>query len=161
MTYPDLQRFFGDRAGSVTLAETRDAVIRIRSRKGMVLDPEDPESRTAGSFFRNPVVTPDEHLAAEAKARGLGVLDASQTVPRYDADRGKVKIPAAWLIEHAGFRKGYGKDGVFISSRHALALTARRGATAAGVLNLASEIRGRVAEVFGIRLELEPVLAGF
>ena len=70
-------------------------------------------------------------------------------------------MPAAWLIERAGFQKGYGRDGVFISSRHALALTTRPGATAAGVLDLASEIRDRVAEVFGILLELEPVLAGF
>jgi UDP-N-acetylmuramate dehydrogenase len=161
VTYPDVESIFGGRAEAVSPWEVRQAVLLIRQSKGMLLDPSDPESRTAGSFFKNPVITEETLRDVEAAARRLGLLAESQGLPQFRTAEGTCKIPAAWLIERTGIRKGYGTGNVSISSRHALAIVTRPGATAAEVLAFAQQIRGRVEAVFGITLELEPVCAGF
>lgn len=132
----------GERA---PLAEVRAAVLELRATKGMVIDPADHDTWSAGSFFTNPIV--------EAEAVPAGA-------PSYDQGDGTVKTSAAWLIEHAGFARGYGHDRVAISTRHSLALTNRGGATTADLLALAREIRDGVEREFGIELTPEPVLLG-
>jgi UDP-N-acetylmuramate dehydrogenase len=140
----------GERAG---VTDVRSAVLKIRARKGMVLNPGDPDTRSAGSFFTNPVLDA-ERFAQLAAA-------AAVPVPRFDAGEGKVKVPAAWLIEHAGFAKGYGAPGpARVSSKHTLALINAGGATTADVLGLAREIRDGVRAAFGVTLEPEPTLVG-
>lgn len=131
----------------VELAAVRDAVLTLRRGKGMVLDPEDHDTWSAGSFFTNPV------------------LDASDAelpdgAPRWAQPGGAVKTSAAWLIEHAGFGRGYGNDRVSLSGKHTLALTNRGSARTADLLELAREIRDGVREKFGITLTNEPVLVG-
>ena len=125
--------------------EVREAVLDLRRRKAMVLDPEDHDTWSTGSFFTNPVVPAD------------AVPDGAPTWSQPD---GLVKTSAAWLIEQAGFTKGYGTDRVRLSSRHTLALTNRGGATTAELLDLAREIQVGVQERFGITLVNEPVLVG-
>jgi UDP-N-acetylmuramate dehydrogenase len=139
----------GERAG---VGEVRSGVLKIRARKGMLLNPGDPDSRSAGSFFTNPV------LGAEQFAR---VADAAAgPVPRFDAADG-IKVSAAWLIEHAGFGKGYGApQRARISSKHTLALVNAGGATTEDMLALAREIRAGVRAAFGVTLEPEPTLVG-
>lgn len=153
LRYGDLQRAFpaGSQPG---LAEVADAVRMIRRNKGMLLVDGDPDCRSAGSFFKNPVVS------IEHADRIEGI--SSKELPRFAAaDAGNVKIPAAWLIEQAGFSKGYAKGTAAISSRHTLALINRGGATANDVLALADVIRSAVNARFGIVLEMEPVMLGF
>jgi UDP-N-acetylmuramate dehydrogenase len=151
LTYADLQRAFA-RDAQPGLTEVSDAVRRIRQAKGMLLVEGDPDCRSAGSFFKNPVIG-EEQAARVAEISG-------NEPPRYPV-YGKVKVPAAWLIEQAGFPKGYSLGNAGISSRHTLALINRGGATAREVLALAERIRGEVRERFGISLETEPVLVGF
>ncbi len=144
----------GERAGT---GEVRSAVLKIRARKGMVLSPGDPDSRSAGSFFTNPVLSAAQLAQVEAAARDAG---AGQ-VPRFDAGDGLVKVPAAWLIEQAGFGKGHGGPGpARVSSKHTLALVNAGGATTADLLALAREIREGVRAAFGVTLEPEPILIG-
>lgn len=153
LRYAELQRAFP--AGvRPALAEVAAAVRTIRRGKGMVLVEGDPDCRSAGSFFKNPVVAA-ERVSAIAAAAGKEPPQFASGVP------GEAKLPAAWLIEQAGFRRGYERGAAGISSRHTLALINRGGATAADVLALAEEIRDGVAERFGVRLEMEPVLLGF
>jgi UDP-N-acetylmuramate dehydrogenase len=147
--------------GRVPLDDARRAVLGLRARKGMVLDPADPDTRSAGSFFTNPVLSEARFAAVEDAARAR--CGPGTHVPRFPADDGQVKVPAAWLIEHAGFRKGYrgedaGGEGARISTKHTLALVNCGGTTTAGLLALAREIRGGVREAFGIDLSAEPVL---
>ena len=131
----------------------RNTVLELRRRKSMVLDPTDPNGRSVGSFFMNPVLSADafDRLVHRWGAAGEG--DGSPTFP---AD-GRVKVPAAWLIEHAGFGRGYRRGGVGISTRHALALV-NHGGTTAELLALAEAIERAVYERFGVRLEREPVV---
>ena len=144
----------GEQAGA---GEVRAAVLKIRARKGMVLNPGDPDTRSAGSFFTNPVLTAGELARVEAAAAAHG---AGQ-VPRFDAGDGLVKVPAAWLIEHAGFPKGYGAPGpARVSSKHTLALVNAGGATTADLLALAREIVSGVHARFGLTLAPEPTLVG-
>jgi UDP-N-acetylmuramate dehydrogenase len=150
--YPDLKNFFSDRSDKPTLAEVRKAVIEIRSRKGMVIRPGDPDCRSAGSFFKNPIIS-QEVLARLER-------EAAEVPPSFPAADGNVKIPAAWLIERAGFQKGYVKGWAGISSKHTLAIINRGGATADEVLALVNEIRIRVQEKFGIQLLPEPIFVG-
>lgn len=155
IVYPDVKRELAERresAGEPTLAEVAEAVRRIRRTKGMLLVAGDPDCRSAGSFFKNPVIA--EEYFREIAARGA-------TPPRYPAGPGMAKVPAAWLIEQSGFRKGYALGAAGISSRHTLALVNRGGATAAEILALAQQISERVEERFRIRLEMEPVKVGF
>ncbi|PYS04292.1 MAG: UDP-N-acetylenolpyruvoylglucosamine reductase [Acidobacteria bacterium] len=151
--YPELQREFEGKTANPTLAEVRDAVRRIRGRKAMLLVEGDPDCRSAGSFFKNPMVT-------EEKFADLQSI-AGPNVPRYPASGGKVKTAAAWLIEHAGFSKGYSVGPVGLSTKHTLALVNKGGATAADVVRLARQIRSGVRDRFGIELVPEPVLLGF
>jgi UDP-N-acetylmuramate dehydrogenase len=150
--YSDLQREFEDQPSPPTLAEVRSAVRRIRARKAMLLVPGDPDCRSAGSFFKNPIIS--EQQFAELQTR------AGSNVPRYPASPGKVKTAAAWLIEQAGFSKGYSIGPVGLSTKHTLALVNKGGAKAEDVLRLARGIRARVDEKFGIRLTPEPVFLG-
>ena len=145
--YAELARALGVEVGDrAPLKRTRDAVVDLRTGKGMVLDPDDRDTWSVGSFFTNPVVS------AEFWA-GLG-LDA----PHWLGDDGTVKIPAAWLIERAGFGKGFAGDGVSISTKHTLALTNRGTGSTAALLDLARTIRDGVRDRFGIELHPEPVL---
>ncbi|WP_018347607.1 UDP-N-acetylmuramate dehydrogenase [Longispora albida] len=140
--YAELARALGVEAGErVPLEAVRPAVLKLRAGKGMVLDPADPDTYSAGSFFTNPIV----HSAPEGS-------------PHWPHDGGMVKVSAAWLIENAGFPKGYRKGGVGISTKHTLALTNRGEGTAAELLALAEEIEAGVRARFGIDLHPEPVL---
>jgi UDP-N-acetylmuramate dehydrogenase len=157
LRYAELVRQFAERGVTdPTVAEVRNVVIEIRRRKSMVLDAADPNSRSAGSFFVNPVVTTDEFAVVESVAAELGL----GSVPRFPAGEGSVKVPAAWLIESDGFSKGYTRGRAAISSRHALALVNRGGASADEVVSLAREIRDRVRERFHVSLRPEPVFIG-
>jgi UDP-N-acetylmuramate dehydrogenase len=152
----------GARAG---VGEVRSGVLKIRSRKGMVLNPGDPDSRSAGSFFTNPVLDAEQFARVQSAAAGApgaaGATGAPGPVPRFDAGDGLVKVPAAWLIEHAGFGKGYGAPGpARVSSKHTLALINAGGATTADLLALAREIRDGVRAAFGVTLDPEPILVG-
>ena len=142
--YAELARQLGVEAGDrVPLEQARDTVLKLRAGKGMVLDPDDRDTWSVGSFFTNPVLP--ELPRAE--------------MPHWPAGDGRVKIPAAWLIEHAGFGKGFTLDGrVAISSKHTLALTNRGGGTTEGLLRLARTIRDGVRDSFGVELHPEPVL---
>ena len=159
--YAELARALGvAEGGRAPLAAVRSAVLDLRRGKGMVLDPDDPDTRSVGSFFLNPVIDHGHLAAVERAARavvGPGVL-----VPRWPAGDVGVKLPAAWLIEQAGFQKGYPAAGTEarISSKHTLALVNPGGATAASLLALAREIREGVREAFGVELASEPVLVG-
>ena len=148
--YAELAHTIGVEAGRrAPLAEVRRAVLGLRAGKGMVLDPADHDTWSAGSFFTNPHLTPEEADALPADA------------PRWPQPDGTVKSSAAWLIERAGFDKGYGLGGrVSLSTKHTLALTNRGSATTGELLALARAVRDGVERAFGVRLVNEPVLVG-
>lgn len=150
VVYKDLVEHFAGR--EPTLAETRDAVLAIRRSKSMVIDTNDPNSRSAGSFFKNPIVPRPvyEKIAA-----------ALPNAPSFPVDADHVKIPAAWLIENSGFRKGFAHGNAGISSKHTLALINRGGASAAEVIELKEMIQRTVAAKFAIDLTPEPIMVGF
>jgi UDP-N-acetylmuramate dehydrogenase len=156
LSYADLQKYFVGRDNAPTIGEVRKAVLEIRSSKGMLITPGDPDSRSAGSFFKNPVLTTAQfdHLVRSAQERNL-------QVPSYPALSQQKKISAAWLVENSGFAKGYVKGRAGISSKHALALVNCGNATAAEITALRDEIQQRVEKQWGIKLEPEPVLVGF
>jgi UDP-N-acetylmuramate dehydrogenase len=159
--YAELAAILGVSPGDqVDSTEARAAVIELRQRKGMVIDPSDPDTRSAGSFFVNPVLDAAALARVEAEARARGGPDAR--VPRFAVDGdGLVKVPAAWLIEQAGFGKGYNPgDGARISAKHTLALVNAGSASTAALLALAGEIRDGVRDAFGVSLVPEPVLVG-
>ncbi len=144
--YAELARALGIEPGQrASAADVRRAVLDLRTGKGMVLDPADHDTWSAGSFFTNPVLDPDR---------------VPEGAPAWPQPDGSVKTSAAWLIERAGFGKGYGEGPVRLSDKHTLALTNRGGASTADLLDLAREIRDGVEERFGIRLVNEPVLVG-
>jgi len=156
--YGELARTVGAEAGQrVPAAELRDAVLGLRRGKGMVLDPDDPDTRSAGSFFTNPIL--GDAAFAAFRERVAARLGADVEPPVYDAGPGRSKTSAAWLIDRAGFEKGHARPGAAISSKHTLALTTR-GGDAADLLALAREVAGGVQEAFGIALHPEPVLVG-
>jgi len=151
LRYAELaERFKWKRA---TLKKVAEAVREIRRGKGMVIDPTDADSRSAGSFFKNPIL-PGAMIVSIAEAAGMD----ESAVPQWPAESGMVKVPAAWLLEKAGFVKGYGSGPVRISSKHTLALTNRGGATFADVAAMQDEIVAGVFDKFGVRLEREPVV---
>jgi UDP-N-acetylmuramate dehydrogenase len=157
--YAELASSLGVGTGQrAPLGEVRAAVLGLRRGKAMVLDPADPDTRSAGSFFTNPVLGRAQVVACEEAVRRR--LGPEATFPRFAAPGGGVKVPAAWLIEHAGFGKGYAAWGARISSRHTLALTNPGGATTAGLIALARDIRNSVHDAFGVTLVPEPVLVG-
>ena len=156
LKYADLKKYFAGWSESPTLAQIRDAVRTIRATKGMLISPGDEDCRSAGSFFKNPVLSDAQfrELAARAEAKGL-------QVPSYPALDAMKKVSAAWLVEHSGFTKGYGSGSVGISRKHALAIVNRGEATAADVQALKEQIQQRVEDIWGIHLEPEPVFVGF
>jgi UDP-N-acetylmuramate dehydrogenase len=140
--YAELARTLGVQIGQpAPLADARAAVLQLRRGKGMVLDPADPDSRSAGSFFTNPVVP------AERAVPGC---------PSWPAGDGRVKLSAAWLVQSAGFGRGTRAGRVGTSSRHSLALTTEPGATAAELLAFAERVVTAVREQFGVTLVMEP-----
>lgn len=155
LAYADLKRHFEGRETRPNLAETREAIRHIRALKGMLIVPGDPDCRSAGSFFKNPVLSEQQHEELKARARSRGFA-----LPSYPALATRKKVSAAWLVEHSGFARGYGFGHVGISSKHALAIVNRGGATAAEVIALKDEIQQRVEELWGVVLEPEPVFVG-
>lgn len=155
IAYADLKRHFEGRETSPDLAETREAVRHIRALKGMLIVPGDPDSQSAGSFFKNPVLTEDQHEALRQRAAARGL-----TLPSYPALETRKKVSAAWLVERSGFARGFGSGQVGISSKHALAIVNRGGATAADVIAFEQQIQQRVEEIWGVHLEPEPVMVG-
>lgn len=155
IVYKDLIEHFGDRRPS--LPGTRDAVLNIRRAKSMVIDVGDPNSRSAGSFFKNPVVKAEEFARVEAVAErsGLG------KVPSFPAGDGLIKIPAAWLIEKCGYSKGFEYGPAGLSTKHTLALINRGGARATDIIALKDLIQAKVNNEFSIDLQTEPIFVGF
>lgn len=156
IVYGDLKRHFNSTHSNdrhPELIEVREGVLGIRRAKGMVLDENDPDSHSAGSFFKNPVVTIGMY---ERIAAGSAV-----PVPHFDAGEGKVKLAAAWLIEASGIARGFALGPVAISNKHTLALINRGGATSADVMRLKEFVQRRVHERFGVELRPEPVMLGF
>jgi UDP-N-acetylmuramate dehydrogenase len=153
LTYPDVANYFKQRAiMSPGLDDVREAVIAIRRRKGMVIEAGDPDTRSVGSFFVNPLVPLDVHRS---------LVSAFGEVPSFPAGPGLVKVPAAWLIERAGIARGFAQGAAAVSSKHPLALVTRPGARASDVVDLAVHIKRTVADRFGIALRPEPMLVGF
>jgi UDP-N-acetylmuramate dehydrogenase len=157
--YAETARALGVEPGDrVPLDRARETVLALRAGKGMVLDPADHDTWSAGSFFTNPVLGSAQH--AEFLVRVKERLGAEVVPPAYPADADHVKVSAAWLIDHAGFTKGYGAGPARISSKHTLALTNRGAATTEDLLTLAREVRDGVHDAFGVTLVNEPVLVG-
>lgn len=156
--HPQLARALGLEIGtSAPLEAVRDAVVGLRRGKGMILDPADPDSISAGSFFKNPVLDPAAFARLEARAARRG---ASDPPPRFPLPSGGVKTSAAWLVERAGFARGRRVGRVGISSKHPLALVNLGGASSTELLALAREIAAGVQAAFGIGLVPEPLLVG-
>ena len=156
LAYADLRAHFAAYRQIPSLTEVAEAVRGIRKAKGMVLVEGDPDCRSAGSFFKNPSVA----LHVAERVRQIAA-NAGATVRTFPGERGLVKIPAAWLIEQAGFSKGYALGAAGISTKHTLALVNRGGATAKSILDLAEKIQAAVEARFGIQLEMEPERIGF
>jgi len=155
IVYRDLQNYFGD--AKPNLEETRRAVLKIRAEKSMVIDATDPNSQSAGSFFKNPIITKRKFADIKEHAEKLGI----KSVPSFKIDEGNLKIPAAWLIEKSGFEKGYEYGRVGISTKHALGIINRGGATAEEVMILKDVIQAKVKETFDVELKPEPIFVGF
>ncbi|HSP33849.1 MAG TPA: UDP-N-acetylmuramate dehydrogenase [Thermoanaerobaculia bacterium] len=146
--YPELRKYLEERGESLTDVKTvRNSVIAIRKRKGMVIDPRDPDTRSDGSFFMNPVISAAEYERFAARADGA---------PHFPASAGTVKLSAAWLIEHAGFTRGFVHGNVGLSSKHTLAVINRGGGTAREVRELVAMVQQSVREKFGIEIHPEP-----
>jgi UDP-N-acetylmuramate dehydrogenase len=154
--YTDIKNYFAGWSMKPSLADTRQAVRQIRASKAMLITPGDEDCRSAGSFFKNPVLSDEQftELSNRAEAKGL-------QIPSYPALQAQRKISAAWLVEQAGFSKGYGNGRVGISRKHALAIVNRGDATAVEVVALEEQIRQRVEDIWDLRLEPEPVFVGF
>ncbi|EYT84543.1 UDP-N-acetylmuramate dehydrogenase [Streptomyces sp. NPDC003703] len=159
LRYAETARALGVSAGDrVPLERARETVLKLRAGKGMVLDPEDHDTWSAGSFFTNPILTDTEFGAFRARVRERLGEDAEP--PAYPAGEGRTKTSAAWLIDRAGFAKGYGTGPARISTKHTLALTNRGGASTKDLLDLAREVVAGVREAFGVTLVNEPVTVG-
>lgn len=150
IVYADLKNYFGDK--QATLAKTRKAVLQIRAAKSMVIDASDINTRSAGSFFKNPIVSKEKFARMCARF--------GATIPSYSVDDATLKIPAAWLIEKSGFQKGYVKGNVGLSAKHTLAIVNLNNAAAKDVLALKEEIQTQVKKRFGIELQPEPIFVG-
>lgn len=159
IVYRDLLEFFGERVP--TLQQTREAVLKIRRAKSMVIDTSDPNSKSAGSFFKNPIVGAREFAEIEARAKRFGIVGEDETFPKFAAGENSLKIPAAWLIERAGFEKGFRRGRVGLSRNHTLAIVNYDGAAARDVLDLMKLIQSKVKEKFGVELKPEPIFVGF
>lgn len=156
VAYGDLKKHFAGLDRKPTVVEVREAVLEIRASKAMLIRPGDEDSRSAGSFFKNPVLSAAEFEALRQRAMARGL-----EIPSYPALEARRKVSAAWLVEQSGFPKGYTQGHVGISRKHALAIVNRGGATAAEILAFADGIREQVREQWEIALEMEPVMVGF
>jgi UDP-N-acetylmuramate dehydrogenase len=156
--YADLKKFFAASSENPALQQVRDAVRSIRQSKAMLLVSGDEDCRSAGSFFKNPIVSAAEAERVQALAEKL---TPGKTLPRYPAADGQVKLAAAWLVEQSGFSKGYSLGPVGISRKHTLAIVNRGGATAKDIVSLKDEIQKKVFDVWGLTLHPEPVFVGF
>jgi UDP-N-acetylmuramate dehydrogenase len=157
--YADLKKFFATSlVSNPNLQQVRDAVRSIRQSKAMLLVEGDEDCRSAGSFFKNPVVSQAQadRVQALAERRVPG-----KSLPKFPAADGHVKLAAAWLVEQAGFHKGYSRGPVGISRKHTLAIVNRGGASAKDVLGMKDEVVNKVMDVWGVRLQPEPVFVGF
>jgi len=157
LKYAELQKALPDHP-SPTLDVVRETVIALRRKKSMVLDAFDPNRRSAGSFFTNPIVSSETAERVVARALAAGIVKAPSEVPRWPEKDGRVKLAAGWLIERAGVVKGTRVGNVGISTAHALALVHHGGGTTTELLALADDVRRKVREAFGVELEREPVL---
>jgi UDP-N-acetylmuramate dehydrogenase len=158
--YPELQRYLVDLGiDQPRVADVRDAVLAIRRRKAMVIDPRDSDSRSVGSFFVNPTLTQGEFEAIKQRLATLGA--GGDALPAFPASDGRIKLSAAWLIERAGIKRGYTHGNVGTSTKHALAIVNRGGGTAGEVVELKELIQKRVREASGVELKPEPVFVGF
>ena len=155
IAYTDLKKYFAGWSEKPTLANVRDAVRKIRAGKGMLITAGDEDCRSAGSFFKNPILSADQYQALTARAAAKNLQ-----IPSYPALDAQKKISAAWLVEHSGFSRGYGDGPVGISRKHALAIVNRGNATAADILSFKNDIQQRVEEIWGVSLEPEPVFVG-
>jgi UDP-N-acetylmuramate dehydrogenase len=155
IVYRDLINYFGDTKPD--LKELRNAVLKIRVEKSMVIRANDPNSRSAGSFFKNPIVAKEKLTELEKRAALLGI----ESIPHFKVDESYVKIPAAWLIEKSGFQKGYEYGAAGLSTRHTLAIINRGNATANDILKLKEKIQFSVREKFNVELMPEPIFVGF
>jgi UDP-N-acetylmuramate dehydrogenase len=156
IAYADLKKYFAGWSEKPKLATVRDAVRKIRAGKGMLITDGDDDCRSAGSFFKNPILSANQYQALTARAAAK-----SLQIPSYPALDAQKKVSAAWLVEHSGFTRGYGTGAVGISRKHALAIVNRGHATAADIIALKEDIQQRVEEIWGIDLEPEPVFVGF
>jgi UDP-N-acetylmuramate dehydrogenase len=161
LAYQELRSAVEARGSSPGVADVREAVLELRRSKSMVLDPADPNRRSAGSFFVNPVVDCDRLTDIRRRALEVGALTGDEQVRSFDIGAGRAKVPAGWLIEKAGFHKGLVRGPVGISSAHALALVHHGGGTATELVALARGIRDGVRKTFGVTLRPEPVFLGF
>lgn len=158
LRYRELQRAMENEVP--TLAAVRSHVLRLRRAKSMVVDANDPDSRSAGSFFTNPIVEDEVARGVAQRAVELGVAESVEAVPCFDAGGGRSKLAAAWLIERAGIDKGTRHGGVAVSRKHSLALVHRGDGTTAQLLELARRIRDQVRETFDVELTPEPTMVG-
>jgi UDP-N-acetylmuramate dehydrogenase len=156
LKYADLQKHFVGAGNPPSLVQVRAAVRQIRQSKGMLIVPGDPDSRSAGSFFKNPVLSDAQfsELSRQAESKGM-------KIPSYPALDAQHKVSAAWLVEHSGFSKGFTMGAAGISRKHALALINTGGARAADIVRLKEKVQRAVRETWGITLEPEPVFVGF
>lgn len=158
--YPDLEKYLAERnIARPSLRDVREATREVRRRKGMVIDPADPDTRSCGSFFMNPILDEEAHAAFSERSRAR--VGPDERVPSFPAGEGKLKLSAAWLIERAGFTKGFTLGRAGISTKHTLAVVNRGGATAEEILALVRLIQGKVRETFGVEIYPEPNLIGF
>ena len=155
MRYAAVQRHFAGGGTAPTLASVREVVRQIRATKAMLITPGDDDCRSAGSFFKNPVLGENEYAGVIAKAAAQGL-----TVPTYPGASGQRKVSAAWLVENSGFPKGYGHGPAGISRKHALAIVNRGGAKASDILALRDRIQQQVEMMWGVRLAVEPIVVG-
>jgi UDP-N-acetylmuramate dehydrogenase len=158
--YHELRDWFAGSSRKPTLSQIRHAVLKLRQSKAMVLRQGDMDSRSAGSFFKNPVLDAERIAQIEATAKRHGLMSPSGHAPSFPAEQGKTKLPAAWLIERAGFHKGYSYGNAGLSSKHTLAIVNRGNATAREIFDLMNLIRHRVRDIFGVDLQPEPKLVG-
>jgi UDP-N-acetylmuramate dehydrogenase len=155
IVYKDLQNYFNGKKSN--LEETREAVLEIRRAKSMVIDKNDANSKSAGSFFKNPIVNLNKFAQIKEIAKKMNLKE----VPNFSVDVSKIKIPAAWLIEKSGFQKGFQFGRVGLSTKHTLAIVNLGNAAAADVIRFKEEIQVKVKEKFGVALQPEPIFIGF
>ena len=156
IAYADLKKYFATAVSTPTLSQVREAVRSIRASKAMLIVPNDDDCCSAGSFFKNPIISTAEY----ARIAALPVC-CKQNPPSYPAPEGQVKVSAAWLVERSGFHKGYTEGRVGISRKHSLAIVNRGGATASEIAQFKTKVQDGVQKVFGLQLHPEPVFVGF